>query len=105
MIQGDMSIEDLLDDLSLNDLRTLFVHELVTAIGAEELDLPMPKLLPVTIKLALALRAGHPKNFRHGSLSPQAFGNRSMTGRGMKSSSRVFSIAAFGTVTRASKGR
>ena len=30
------------------------------------------------------------------------FGTRSNTGRGMKSSSRVFSIAAFGTATRAS---
>jgi hypothetical protein len=35
------------------------------AIGAEKLDLLMSKLVPVAIKLALALRAGHPKNFRH----------------------------------------
>jgi hypothetical protein len=50
---------------SLDDLRTLFVQKLVAAIGAEELDLFVPKLLPVAIKLALALRAGHPKYFRH----------------------------------------
>jgi hypothetical protein len=39
----------------------------VAAIGAEELDFFMPKLVPVAVKLALALRAGHPKNFRHDS--------------------------------------
>jgi len=38
----------------------------MTAIGAEELDLLVPKFLPVAIKLAFALWAGHPKNFRHG---------------------------------------
>jgi hypothetical protein len=37
----------------------------VAAIGAEELDLLVPELLIVTIEFALALRAGHPKNFRH----------------------------------------
>jgi hypothetical protein len=41
----------------------------VTAIGAEKLDLLVPKFLVVTIKLAFTLRAGHPKNFRHDSLS------------------------------------
>jgi hypothetical protein len=44
----------------------------VTAIGAEKLDFLVPKFLIVTIKLAFALRAGHPKNFRHGSL-PRIF--------------------------------
>jgi hypothetical protein len=39
----------------------------VAAIGAEEFDVFVPKLLPVTIELALALRTGHPENFRHGS--------------------------------------
>jgi hypothetical protein len=39
----------------------------VTAVRAEELYLLVPKLLPVAIKVALALRAGHPKNFRHGA--------------------------------------
>jgi hypothetical protein len=43
----------------------------VTAIGAEEIDFFVPKLLPVTIELALALRTGHPKDFRHGSFLPQ----------------------------------
>jgi hypothetical protein len=37
----------------------------VTAIGTEKLDLLMPELLIVTIELALAVRAGHPKNFCH----------------------------------------
>src|SRR5205823_13666919 len=50
-----------------DDLRAFLVQELVTAIGAEKLDLLVPKLLPVAIELAVALRAGHPKNFRHGS--------------------------------------
>jgi hypothetical protein len=66
MIQGDMSIEDLLDDSSLNDLRTLFIHELMTAKGTEKLDFLVPELLPMTIKFAVALRTGHPKDFRHG---------------------------------------
>jgi hypothetical protein len=37
----------------------------VAAIGAEELDLLVPQLLGMTIKLTFALRAGHPKNFSH----------------------------------------
>jgi hypothetical protein len=40
----------------------------VAAIGAEELDLLVPKFLIVTIKLAFTLRAGYPENFRHVSL-------------------------------------
>jgi hypothetical protein len=52
---------------SLDDFRALLVQKLVAAIGAEELDLFVPKLVPVAIELALALWAGHPKNFRHGS--------------------------------------
>jgi len=40
------------------------------AIGAEELDFLVPELLPVAIKLAFALRAGHPKNFCHGAFPP-----------------------------------
>ena len=39
----------------------------MTAVRAEELDLLVPKFLPVAIELALALRTGHPKNFRHGA--------------------------------------
>jgi hypothetical protein len=39
----------------------------VTAIRAEQLDFLMAEFVPVAIKLAFALRAGHPKNFRHGS--------------------------------------
>ena len=50
-----------------DDLRAFLVQELVTAIGAEKLDLLVPQFLPVAIELAVALRAGHPKNFRHGS--------------------------------------
>jgi len=52
---------------SLDDFRTLFVQELVAAIGTEELDLLAPKFLVVTIELAVALRAGHPENFCHGA--------------------------------------
>jgi hypothetical protein len=36
-------------------------------IGAEKLDFLVPQLLPVTIELAFALRAGRPKDFRHGA--------------------------------------
>ena len=43
----------------------------MTAIGAEELDLLVPKLLPVTIEFAFTLWAGHPKNFRHDAFPPQ----------------------------------
>jgi hypothetical protein len=50
---------------SLDDFRTLFVQKLAAAIRAEELDLLMSQLLGMTIKLAFALRAGHPKNFCH----------------------------------------
>jgi hypothetical protein len=51
--------------MSLDDFRTLFVQKLMAAIGAKELDLLMSQLLGMTIKLAFALRAGHPKNFSH----------------------------------------
>jgi hypothetical protein len=53
--------------MSLDDFRTLFVQKLMAAIGAKELDLLMSQLLGMTIKLAFALRAGHPKNFCHES--------------------------------------
>jgi len=52
---------------SLDDFRTLFVQELVAAIGTEQLDLLAPKFLVVTIELAFALWAGYPENFRHSS--------------------------------------
>jgi hypothetical protein len=52
---------------SLDYPRTLFVQELMAAIGAEEFYLLVPQLQGVAIELSLALRAGHPKNFRHGS--------------------------------------
>jgi hypothetical protein len=42
----------------------------VAAIGTEQLDLFVPQFLPMAIKFALALRAGHPKNFCHGALPP-----------------------------------
>src|SRR5262245_18559892 len=57
---------------SLDDFRALFVQELVAAIGTEQLDLLASKFLVVTIELAFALRAGHPENFRHGSV-PRIF--------------------------------
>jgi hypothetical protein len=47
----------------------------VAAIRAEELDLLVPKLVPVAIELALALRAGHPKYFRHASV-PRIFSGK-----------------------------
>jgi hypothetical protein len=43
----------------------------VTAIGTEELDLLVAKLVIVTIKFAAALWAGHPKDFCHDSFPPQ----------------------------------
>jgi hypothetical protein len=49
----------------------------MTAIWAEELDLLVPELLPVTIKFAFALGAGHPKNFRHRSFPLIPLKNRS----------------------------
>jgi len=39
----------------------------VAAKGAEKLDLFVAKFLIVTIEFAVALRAGHPENFGHGS--------------------------------------
>jgi hypothetical protein len=38
---------------------------LVTAVGAEKLDVFVPQLLIVAIELALAPRAGHPENSCH----------------------------------------
>jgi hypothetical protein len=52
---------------SFDDLGTLLVEKLVTAVGAKKLELLVAQFLPVTIELAFALRAGHPKYFRHGS--------------------------------------
>jgi hypothetical protein len=43
----------------------------VAAVGAKKLDLLMPQLLVMTIKFAIALRAGHPEDFRHGSFLPR----------------------------------
>jgi hypothetical protein len=57
------------DFSSLDDLRALFIEELVATIGAEKLDLFVPQLLRVAIELSLALRAGYPENFRHDSSS------------------------------------
>jgi hypothetical protein len=39
----------------------------MTAIGAKKLDFFVAQLLIMTIEFAIALRAGHPENFRHGS--------------------------------------
>jgi hypothetical protein len=44
----------------------------VTAVGAKKLDLLVAEFLPVTIKLAIALRAGHPKNFGHAVFPPDS---------------------------------
>lgn len=60
---------------SFDDLGTLFVQKLMTAIGTEKFDLLMPKLVPVTVKIALALRAGHPKYLRHASV-PRIFSRK-----------------------------
>ena len=49
----------------LDDFGAFLVQKLMGAIGAEELDVFVTKLLIVTIELAFALRARHPKNFRH----------------------------------------
>jgi hypothetical protein len=53
---------------SLDDLGAFFVQKLVTAIGAEKLDLFVAKLLIVAVELAAALRAGHPENFSHNAV-------------------------------------
>ena len=60
---------------SLDDLGALLVQKLMAAIGAEKFDLLVPELLVVTIELAFALRAGHPKNFRHASV-PRIFSRK-----------------------------
>jgi hypothetical protein len=57
---------------SLDDLGAFLVQKLVAAVGAKKFDLLVPEFLPVTVKLALALRTGHPKNLRHGSV-PRIF--------------------------------
>jgi hypothetical protein len=44
----------------------------VAAVGAEKLDVLVPELLVMAIKVAFALRAGHPKNFCHASV-PRIF--------------------------------
>jgi hypothetical protein len=67
LLRSILGLKNLEVSTSLDDLRTFFIQKLVTAIGAEKLDLLVAKLLIVTIKLAAALRAGHPKDFRHGS--------------------------------------
>ena len=54
--------------VSLDDLGTLFIQKLVAAVRAEELNSFMPELVPVTVELAFALGAGHPKDLRHDSL-------------------------------------
>jgi hypothetical protein len=59
-----------IDFSSLDDFRAFLIQKLVAAIGAEKLDLLVPKLLPVTIEFAFTLWAGHPKNFCHDSHSP-----------------------------------
>ena len=39
----------------------------MTAIGAEQLDLLVAKLLIVTVEFAFALRTGYPEDFCHGA--------------------------------------
>jgi hypothetical protein len=56
----------------------------VTAIGTEEFDFFVPELLPMTIKLAFALRAGYPKNFRHGAFPPVTGNNSKSKYRNQK---------------------
>src|SRR5262245_38122927 len=68
---------------SLDDFRALFVQELVAAIGTEQLDLLASKFLVVTIELAFTLRAGHPENFRHGSV-PRIFSRQGAKFRGSR---------------------
>jgi hypothetical protein len=63
---------------SLNDFRTLLVQKLVTAIGTEQLNFLVSEFVPVTIELAFALWAGHPKNFRHGAFPPDCAKKQSL---------------------------
>jgi hypothetical protein len=60
---------------SLDDFGTLFVEKLVAAVRTEELDLLVPKFLPMAVEITFALRTGHPKNLRHDSL-PRNFHHR-----------------------------
>jgi len=60
---------------SLDDFGAFIVQKLVAAIGAEELDLLVPKFLVVTIEFAVALWASHPENFRHASV-PRIFSRK-----------------------------
>jgi hypothetical protein len=60
---------------SLDDLGAFLVQKLMGAIGAEELDVFVTKLLIVAIELAFALRTGHPKDFRHSSV-PRIFSRK-----------------------------
>jgi hypothetical protein len=53
--------------MSLDDFGTLLVQKLVAAIGTEKFDLFVPEFVPVAIKFPVALRTGHPEDFRHGS--------------------------------------
>jgi hypothetical protein len=86
---------------SLDDFGTLFVQELVTAIGAEKLDFLVPKFLIVTIKLAFALRAGHPKNFRHGSL-PRIFSRQGAKFRDQAAAEKKFYLRVFASLRESS---
>jgi hypothetical protein len=56
---------------SLDDFGALLVKKLVTAIGAEKLNLLMPELLPVTIEFTVAAGTGHPENLRHFAMPPE----------------------------------
>jgi hypothetical protein len=50
---------------SFDDFGAFFIQKLLIAIGTEKLDFFVPQLLIVAIELPFALRAGHPKYFRH----------------------------------------
>ena len=56
----------------------------MVAVWTEKLNVFVPQLLIVTIKLAFALRAGHPEDFRHRSV-PRIFSRK-----GAKVSSAFF---------------
>jgi hypothetical protein len=59
----------------LDDFGAFLVQKLMAAVGTEKLDLFVAKLLIVAIELAIALRTGHPKNFRHSSV-PRIFSRK-----------------------------
>jgi len=61
----------------------------MTAIGAEELDLLVAKLLIVTVEFAFALRTGYPEDFCHGASRQKKSEIRSEIRNRLRNSTRL----------------